>query len=384
MGYSADIGPESSLAEVWKAFVEALQSEAAGAELDGMVAAWIRVNPGVFEGQFQKELPALARLKGVRRDTALDEFVVRTPDQNEDVFPGRIGPSFSLVKQAINPVAGLGLFVEVQRDDYSEWAREASFPLAAYWTRQAGGAVLNELPIPPESRDTLLALAFDQSLPPILPSDVAPLGAAEISRRLGDYTGTTVALLNERLRDLSFLAATEDVGEVIERDAQTLRRINVSHQDLAERLELVLDFARYVDSLDFLEPRDTRMSESFRRDVEELMIKMRARADHLRHRLQTFLGRPPGRDGSFSHPWTVELDSCMGHHPDPFHAFDMYGVHGLGSTDFTISSEKYAPGVILRGGDLAPLLIRRACFLEGNVRYRIDPETASAVLALLD
>jgi hypothetical protein len=58
---------------------------------------------------------------------------------------------------------------------------------------------------------------------------------------------------------------------------------------------------------------------------------------------------------------------------------DAFDVHGLGSRDFVVRHPELGE---LRGSNVAPLLIERACFFEGSVPYRIEPAHAARVLGL--
>lgn len=75
-----------------------------------------------------------------------------------------------------------------------------------------------------------------------------------------------------------------------------------------------------------------------------------------------------------------ELELVIGYQQDPFHSCDVYAQTRRGGAAFTVVDP--ATGERLQGGDLLALLIRRACFFEGSVRYRVSPEAAVRVLGL--
>lgn len=84
-----------------------------------------------------------------------------------------------------------------------------------------------------------------------------------------------------------------------------------------------------------------------------------------------------------SGPLVVRCTVYMGHHHDPFHADDTFYLSKEVGGSSTCSIENTATGEVLHLSDRVPYLIRRACFFEGRVDYRVDPAKACRILALI-
>jgi hypothetical protein len=184
--------------------------------------------------------------------------------------------------------------------------------------RRVGADALFGLPLAPELRDALRCKITGEPLPDILPEDVHEMSADEIGEALAAYMGTTIAALQARL---------EPGG---------------------------------VSRAGFLAPGE-RIGEVIRRDASAL------------HRLG--VGRHVLAE-RLEGAW--ELEPVIGYQHDPFHACDVYEQTRRGGAMFVITNQ--ATGERLRGGDLLALLIRRACFFEGSVPYRVSPEALVRVL----
>ncbi len=175
--------------------------------------------------------------------------------------------------------------------------------------------------------------------PPILPDteeEIIELGADEISLRLAQYRGITVEGLQTMLVQERFLGEAEQVGEVIVRDARTLRELGVTRHEVARVLR-----------------------EACRAGWSQTPVSVDV-------------------DGT---PYQVNLEPTLGHHQDPFHSVDTYYISRevRGSADCVISSDAGSFSL----SDMHPYLIRRACFFEGDVRYRLDPALVCRVLGLV-
>lgn len=192
--------------------------------------------------------------------------------------------------------------------------------------------------LPPQLADVLPVLAlpdgdFDFRFPRILPEDevLCQMTPREITEALAHYRGMEAEELDAFLIRRRFLAASESVGAVIQRDTQTLRTCGISRDKLAEALRIALSH-----------------------------------------------GNKPKQS-----PLYVEVTSYRGHHPDPFHDDDTYYLSREvgGSADCQVTNRETKEAIAF--GSMLPYLIRRACFFEGSVPYRLDPAKACRVLAPL-
>lgn len=188
--------------------------------------------------------------------------------------------------------------------------------------------------VPPSLLDALEGLIRITSNESFLFSELLPednelvaLSPEEIASRLATYSGQSLEAFQRRLVRDKFLAEGEHVGAVILRDAQTLQRLQVDRKTLASTLTQLFQDKRY---------------------------------------------------GSCK----AEVRYSMGHHWDPFHEDDTYYLSRErgGSADVLLKRRCFKS---MRISDMAPYLIRRACFFEGNVPYRADPEVLCSMLGLV-
>ena len=193
-------------------------------------------------------------------------------------------------------------------------------------------------------------------LPDILPSDEAVLctwSADDIATHIADYRGVTVAQLHQMLVAQRFLHSGEHIGEIILQDARTLSTLGVSRYALAEALQnaMLLGLEQYL-----------------------YLLKAKQHSASMRRRLKEAFGGKP--------PFKVEYMAFRGHHQDPFHSDDTYYISSevRGSADCTIASKKTKEFIYF--SDMHPYLIRRACFFQGSVCYRLDPAKACRVLGI--
>ena len=315
------------------------------AAMDRELAAFVAAQPGVFEARLLEGLPELATAEGNREMgyvTALAElFDLRAP-----FAPGKTPPRenhhLEATLNAVDPIAMLAVHARARRDHEEAMGPTAihnSVNVAAFLAKRAGPHEVARGPLAPEFRDHVCALAWKHPLPDILGPDVHAMSADAIDERFAEYMGLDVDTVTRRLRAGGgtggvFLGAGERLGEVVRRDARALHALGVDRHALAEQL----------DSLVALKNAPVFDTKS----------------------------------------WHVVMTSFMGHQDDPFHSADMYGIHRRGATDFQLTNEKLPEPNRINGGDLLIVLIRRACFFEGDVPYRIDPTLAARVLGLID
>jgi len=163
-----------------------------------------------------------------------------------------------------------------------------------------------------------------------------------------------LARLEARLRpgessEVGFLGANESLKEVVYHDAETLRRLGVTHEQVANRLESIVS--------------DKNGNHGFR--VQE----------------QTWRG---GKDQAYD-PFQTDIQTKTGNtrvergsQEDPFQ--EEFSIPPYSSSDYTIINTKGEsvsfPGLIIK-------LIRDYQFFEGKgISYRLDPEKAVKILSI--
>lgn len=220
---------------------------------------------------------------------------------------------------------------------------------------------------PPELRDTV---AFQRSrIPPpdAIPQDLEGRTLGEIEAMFEEYVGLPIRDIEARLRPgvssfSGFLGPEDRLAEVVWEDANRLHDRGVDRRVLAERLEEVLDQASKKQVELVRSSPGAPWSDSFG------------------------VGRPGGRPievtVSAASPVALEVwrSGWLGSQSNPFHT----GVVESTNSDFIIANKSLGPDQRLRGSALAIPLIRRFCFFEGQVPYRIEPVLAARVLGLID
>lgn len=215
-----------------------------------------------------------------------------------------------------------------------------------------------------------------------------------------------------------FLADGDDLADRITADQRTLQRLGLSHHQIADALETMLDAAStaYEDRIVAATARfEDARSASGQRGVEgEAILPLEPLLDELEQRLQRGElpapeeGAPLGRHQVFLQvhlgyqacPWTV-LHRPWSDEPPPLPIVVRRAGHFLhrtaktgcslpcraglsyrhGERDFLIVHRD--TGRYLRGSGLMVHLIRDHQFFEGETcRYRLDPERAAQVLGL--
>ncbi len=147
-----------------------------------------------------------------------------------------------------------------------------------------------------------------------------------------------------------FLAPDETLSDIIQKDAETLKRLNITNKQIADRLEVLV--GRYQTSI---------------------------------QTVSTPVGMPwpPNSEGHRGQPNCSLVEDkyamCMvgtkGMQECPF------GSCGYGSADYVIYNLKTE--LWIRFGGLQIHLIRDHGFFEGNVLYRLEPEEVVSVLELV-
>jgi hypothetical protein len=225
-------------------------------------------------------------------------------------------------------------------------------------------------------------------LPDILPEAkmLCQWTTDQIGQGLADYRACSVSALNAFLIANRFLGEGEDVGEVIQRDAATLKTLGVSRHDLAA----LLRDACLLGVEEMLNPtwglaqwraeaaKETDYSVVARQGLRRIERQMQRVKTRFGVTLNEAIGQWEGADL----PFTVSYTSFRGHHEDPFHEVDTFYLSDEvgGSADVTITNRQTGESVFL--SDMHPYLIRRACFFEGLGAYRLDPAAVCRVLEL--
>ncbi len=252
--------------------------------------------------------------------------------------------------------------------------------LAEYFAQKVELNELDVLGLVPEARDVLRARLTGEQLPSILSDELAELSLPEIEASLETYTGIKVAQLEARMRPGGmsvggFIGPQDRLIEVIAQDAKTLKALGISRHAIADRIELLLGIHAYNE---YVQGQDEDSAPEVSSTDDSAWHAHHAA---LKETITAQIGKPDAR-GLFSAPWRIEMIVTMGHQNDPFHASDVYDLHQLGSSEFHIKNKQLWFRSVLKGPDLIVSHIRRACFFEGHVSYRVDPARAVRVLGL--
>lgn len=325
---------------------------------DEALAAFIRENEGVFEEYL------VGRASDLRWAGAGPASALHALWQSILSFRGTgsnaRGP-LDATLAAFDPLKGLELCrIMVWRHHREEWAEIPRF-FTDRLTR-----VPNPLHAPPELCDSI---AFHKSrvcLPEVLPQDLDGMTPRDIEAIFEKYVGLPISDIEARLRPgvssiSGFLGHEDRLGEVVWEDAKRLRELRVDRRVLADRLQEVIDRA-------------------YKKQVEVI------RASPGAPWRETFgFGRPGGApiqvtvggDNPIDHE--VWRWGWLGSQSNPFHTQEVEST----ISDFIIVNSSSGADRRLQGSALASPLIRRFCFFEGRVPYRIDPERAARVLGLV-
>lgn len=171
-------------------------------------------------------------------------------------------------------------------------------------------------------------------------------------RYIDDLSGEELRLIEGRMRpgrysQQGFLGPEESLRQVIERDSRFLRERDITHEQIADRL-------------DYLVGKYKRTNELARREAN-------ARGSLLERKVDAVPGgklRVDGRFGWQTCPWALK---------------DTDTEPSCGMTDLDWDYRNTS-GDELSFSDLIPHLIRDHHFFEGASPYRVDPERAITVL----
>ena len=370
--------------DLWEQWIELIEAAAGSraskelVELDWSLAQRVIEQSGELEARLLAGIDELAHRHCSNRSyPSLLAFVLDQRIESVGLLPES---SFVQTLRALSPEGFLRFFVAARagrgKAELGVMALQNSVGLAKWYVAQNDVTLLERIPMAPELHDTL----GDGPLPDILPNDVAKLSIDEIADAITRYTGAPIDQTEARMRAgassyTGFLGRNERLAEVIHRDAQTLARIGVDRHTLAERIELLIDADFHNAAIDtWPTPEQIERSPGY---YSQMLADHEAR----KRRLVASFGEPTGTEGRFLLPWRITRRCLAGHQEDPFHSSDVYWRTHRGACDIEIEHRK-RPDVVLRFGDLVAVLIRRACFFEGAVPYRLDPEQAAWVLAL--
>jgi hypothetical protein len=147
--------------------------------------------------------------------------------------------------------------------------------------------------------------------------------------------------------DEGFLKKGERLQEIIEQDRRTLKKLGITYDQVADRLEYVTKRAKHAV---WLWSQDNPTSDYFK------YVKKGVVVEGLR----------------------ISWVSYMGYQDCPYERCE--GREALSDTDFTITNVKTGKSIFC--SELHPHLIRKHHFFEGHTDYRLDPEIAVEVLGI--
>lgn len=173
-----------------------------------------------------------------------------------------------------------------------------------------------------------------------------------------------------RSSESGFLGRDERLADVIAADAESLGRIGVTHEQLADALDHILDsaLAQLEDAIErILDPITVRLTD----DLVEVKVD-----DSTLARLKEEVAELKIDDR-----YWVDFAVCLGEQHCPWEVIgDCSGVVKHASTDWTITSSS---GAQLSGPGLISHLIRSHHFFESRrVEYRVEPIELAQLLDL--
>lgn len=354
---------------------------------DESLADFVAAHPGIFEQRLLAGIAEMAKVARNEYDTPSDLSVFLTTevpvekDQRSGTQPG----PFNDTMAALVPVQGLQIWAAANschRNAIGSMAKARSISAAKYFCKRAGENAVAELEVAPEMLDAFRRWTAGRPLPDLLPADLSGLAPEDIDRAFEAYLGRPIAEIETELRpgghsQTGFLAPQDRLGQVVWEDARRLRELGVSRHAIADRLTLLFERHDFELSLrpSEREPasRDDALSEEVRAWRTERMLEIATRRAELAY------------EGEAENPLEFTVQGFLGYQEDPLHTFPIHSTN----RDFTVRSgrlgqEAQLPGdqMQLTGSEMTISLIRRACFFEGHVPYRIEPERAARVLGL--
>ncbi|WP_438007176.1 hypothetical protein WME89_53140 [Sorangium sp. So ce321] len=354
------------------------------ARYDEVLASWIRGYPGRLERYIGSLAEGLERAAGsgapfpAETAAVLDLEGEHIPRTFNAIRPDAIFKLGSVVHWRYCPNKHPSLPVMLGRRLCKEIASTPT------------GELPPDLELTPEMRDWIHLRVQRQrtssaghGAPDILPLDLEGMTPEGIEAALAAYFQAPVEALVDKLRPerysaSGFLSADDRLGQVIWEDARKLRELGVDRHALADRLDEAIRLCREADrrakdelgewSRAYLEGKSAEEADAARRADEY-------RAEHTRRmsapRLVT-LDDPATR-------LEVKLKGYLGYQEDPFCST----VPAQVNEDFILRNLDREEEPAITASLLALSLIRRVCFFEGNVSYRVDPERLARVLGMI-
>jgi hypothetical protein len=217
-------------------------------------------------------------------------------------------------------------------------------------------------------------------MPDILPADLDGATPRDIEVAIELYVDAPIEAIEARLRPgrasyTGFLGPDDRLGQVIWDDARRLRELGVDRHALADRLERAI--LRHT-----LEAKRAKVPGLVWREEdvaglpeEQIQMLRDLHATRLREYEEPLAAMS---EEERRLPLEITQRSYFGFQEDPFHTRLVHTTN----EDFSIVNRALPGAPALQGSMLAIPLIRRLCFFEGRVPYRIDPEHAARVLGL--
>ncbi|WP_437316081.1 hypothetical protein [Sorangium sp. So ce385] len=354
------------------------------ARYDEVLASWLRGYPGRLERRLWLFAEGLERAAG--SGAPLPEDVERVLDLREEHIPQTF--------KVIRPDAIFKLNSVYHWRYYPHKHPSLPVMLGRRLCNEIASTTTGELPpdlnITPEMRDWIIRRVQRQGTssavhghPDILPLDLEGMTPEDIEAALASYFEAPVEALVYKLRPerysaSGFLSADDRLGQVIWEDARKLRELGINRHALADRVDEAIRQCReadtrakdefqkwlraYLEGKSFEEAEAAKRTDECREEYRRLMLVRRLVA----------LDDPAAR-------LEVALKGYLGYQEDPFCST----VPAEVNEDFILRNLDREEEPAITVSLLTLQLIRRVCFFEGNVRYRVDPERLARVLGMI-
>lgn len=349
---------------------------------DDALGQFIWSHPGAFEERLLASIPDLAASRWPHDPDATDLEALLTVDPPSDgTAPSQRNSIVDSTLRALRPAAGLRLIARA-RFQYpipiGAKLGKTDAPLLDYFVRSLKGrSAPDEL-----SPEMFHAVERMSPMPDILPADLDGATPRDIEVAIELYVDAPIEAIEARLRPgrasyTGFLGPDDRLGQVIWDDARRLRELGVDRHALADRLERAIQ-RHTIEAKRAKDPGPVWHEEDVAGLPEEQIKMLRDLHETRLREYEEPLAAIPEEVRRL--PLEITLKSYFGFQEDPFHT-RLVHTHSI-NQDFSILN-RALPGVpALQGSMLAIPLIRRLCFFEGRVPYRIDPEHAARVLGL--
>ncbi|WP_437334292.1 hypothetical protein [Sorangium sp. So ce394] len=252
------------------------------------------------------------------------------------------------------------------------------------------GELPPDLELTPEIRDWMITLLQRQrrssavhGAPDILPLDLGGMTPEGIEAALAAYFEAPVEALVDKLRPdrysaSGFLSADDRLGQVIWEDARKLRELGVSRHALADRVDEAIRQCRQADRRAHDELEEWSRAYLRGKSIEEAEAAQRTDEYRAEHRRRVSMPRLVMLDDPATR-LEVQLKGYLGEQEDPFRSIPAAGVN----EDVILRNPDLEEEPAITVSLLTLHLIRRVCFFEGNVRYRVEPERLARVLGMI-